>query len=264
MKETLITIVGAALLFLSSIPPKDFYNPPSNIEVCYTSLNNAVAATIYDEESKLQIGIVISDEDHVAEEIKKVVDNAPLNKRTIRLYIRERIKEEGIGTQHRNVKPFIEKFGVDFVMEGVEMNISPAIKAAQGGLESAWGTSYLFRTYNAMYGVKAGKRWMSHHTAQGASERVRDKVENSNDKYLRFNSPWWSIRNHSYVLCGSYYNLQGRHWRMAADHLQRRGYATGKHYRRKLVNLIEQYDFYKLDEIAEEVKHLQEQQFVNN
>jgi LysM repeat protein len=131
------------------------------------------------------------------------------------------------------------------VSEMRRTGIPASITLAQGLLESAVGNSKLAKEANNHFGIKCKKNWpgRTFHTDDDAPQecfRVYDKAEDS-------------YKDHSeFILAGKRYaflfDLDPKDYKGWAAGLKAAGYATNPHYPDLLINSIENYKLYELDE----------------
>lgn len=134
-----------------------------------------------------------------------------------------------------NLKSWIEM--------SVDYKISIASTIAQGCLESAFGTSTLYRKYNAMYGIK------SYRKSDKKSELMFDRYEGRSSRYIAYNSVQESINDHRSLLYRRYTSMIGKNWKFSTEYLKQKGYATAEHYTSALNSIIENYSLDKIEEL---------------
>jgi hypothetical protein len=81
--------------------------------------------------------------------------------------------------QAASPEAFVQQYGPIAEKIGAEIGVDPKILLAQFGQETGWGESIIPGTYN-LGNIK---------DLSGKGVRAKDKVEKSNDAYLRFDSP---------------------------------------------------------------------------
>lgn len=147
----------------------------------------------------------------------------------------------------------LDKNTLDFINEHKDLAISemktygiPAsIKMAQALIESRAGDSKLARNNNNFFGMKC----FSKRCAKGHCTNAYD--DHHKDFFRKYKSPKESWRSHSKLLSqGRYKKLAayGKDYKKWAKGLKSAGYATDKKYASKLINVIEKYQLYRLDQ----------------
>lgn len=141
----------------------------------------------------------------------------------------------------------------DGALLGWEQNkILPSITAAQGALESAWGTSELATKANNLFGIKGDYEGYAFFIntkefIDGKEQTVRDHFRHYPDpgKSLEdhgafFTSTDWRTKNYAAVIGETDY-------KKAAQALQDSGYATDPKYAQKLIAIIEKHQLQNWD-----------------
>lgn len=147
----------------------------------------------------------------------------------------------------RKVRRYIQDKFPNAVLEYYKFGVLPSIKLTQGGKEAAWGNSRLAKKANNFFGVKKRKR-------HSGSIDAKDDCGEENCKFAKFDSYWYSSRDHSYILSldlySSKHNFSNNYkdWEQALNK-----YATSEDYGQDIVEIIEKYQLYKLDEYAQEL-----------
>ncbi|MCC6936800.1 MAG: glucosaminidase domain-containing protein [Flavobacteriales bacterium] len=125
-----------------------------------------------------------------------------------------------------------------------EHGIPCSITLAQGLLESGNGNSVLARESNNHFGIKCTPDW------KGGRAYHDDDVKN--DCFRAYRDAADCFEDHSQFLKRQRYaklfELKTTDYKGWAHGLKDAGYATDPHYPRKLIELIERYELYKLDE----------------
>ena len=129
-------------------------------------------------------------------------------------------------------------------------DILPSVTIAQAALESGWGTSELAMRANALFGIKADKRWNGRTYAIKTTEWYNNKPVIIVDKFRAY--PTWeaSIIDHTAFLTGSSryrYVIGEQDCNKACRALQAAGYSTDPDYANKLIRLIEKYNLTQYD-----------------
>lgn len=140
---------------------------------------------------------------------------------------------------------FIKQFESVAKTEMKKFGIPASIKMAQALIESRAGTSRLAKGNNNHFGIKC----FSRNCKKGHCTNATD--DHHKDFFRKFGSSWESWRAHSNLLMNKRYKgLQkhGKNYKAWAAGLKKAGYATDKTYDRKLINTIEKYKLYLLDQ----------------
>lgn len=137
-------------------------------------------------------------------------------------------------------------------------DILPSVTIAQAALESGWGTSELATHANALFGIKADKRW------SGRTYEIKTKEwYDGNEPVIivdtfRAYSTWKeSIADHTAFLTASpryRYVIGEQDYKKACKALQAAGYSTDPDYSNKLIRLIEKYTLTEYDRRENEMK----------
>lgn len=152
-----------------------------------------------------------------------------------------------------NQKRFIEQVGVLACEDMQRTKILASLTIAQAILESGWGTSALAIHANALFGIKADKRWSGEVYSTKTKEWYDGKdVVEITDAFRAYGSWEESINDHSNFLTSSerYRNIiSERSYKAAGAEIQKAGYSTDPEYAKKLIGLIEQYGLTAYDDI---------------
>lgn len=142
------------------------------------------------------------------------------------------------------VRNFIKKYAPLAQKEMELFGIPASIKMGQALIESRAGTSKLAVNNNNFFGVKC----FSKNCRKGHCSNATD--DHHKDFFRKYNSAGESFRAHSNLLSGSRYKSLKQYdnnYKQWAKGLKQKGYATDKTYDKKLINVIEKYELYKLD-----------------
>lgn len=129
-------------------------------------------------------------------------------------------------------------------------NILPSLTIAQAILESAWGTSTLVTEANNLFGTK----WVE---GSGYDYVVKSTKEYSNNQWITIEAKFRkydnindSIIDHAKLLQKPQYAkvLATKDYKEAAYEVWKAGYATDPSYPQKIIERIELYELYKIDE----------------
>ncbi len=140
---------------------------------------------------------------------------------------------------------FIRKYEDVAKAEMNKFGIPASIKMAQALIESNAGSSRLAKGNNNFFGIKC----FSRNCKKGHCTNATD--DHHKDFFRKFENAWESWRAHSNLLISKrYQGLQthGKDYKKWAHGLKKAGYATDKHYAQKLINTIEKFQLYRLDE----------------
>lgn len=139
---------------------------------------------------------------------------------------------------------YIEQYKAIAINEMAQYGIPASIKMAQAILESGSGKSYLAQNANNHFGIKCGGQW--------SGRRISRADDTPNDCFRVYNSPEQSFRDHSIFLLQQRYKrlftLDRRDYKGWAHGLKAAGYATNPRYAQLLIDIIERYELYRLDE----------------
>ncbi len=140
---------------------------------------------------------------------------------------------------------FIKKYA-DLARHEMSLSGVPAsIKMAQALIESRAGNSKLAKLNNNHFGMKC----FSQKCKKGHCSNFFD--DHHKDFFRKYTDPKESWRSHSRLLSqGRYKHLAqyGKDYKKWAKGLKAAGYATDKRYDIKLINTIEKYQLYRLDQ----------------
>jgi LysM repeat protein len=126
-----------------------------------------------------------------------------------------------------------------------EYNIPASITIAQGLFESGAGQSNLAKMSNNHFGIKCGGDW--------TGESITYDDDSKGECFRKYLSVQASYDDHSIFLDSSprydfLFSLDPKDYVGWAKGLKKAGYATNPQYAERLINLIEKYELYKLDE----------------
>ena len=125
-------------------------------------------------------------------------------------------------------------------------NIFASVVMAQSALESNWGTSGLSKEYNNYFGIKSNKG-----VSLKTTEFIEGKSVYKEENFAVYNSKKESFHAYAKLITKAprYERVKkAKDYKEAAKALYACGYATDPNYSQKIINLIEKYEFYKLDE----------------
>lgn len=141
---------------------------------------------------------------------------------------------------------YIKRFAATAQAEQRLYGIPASITLAQGLLESGAGKSVLATKANNHFGIKCFS------TRCGKGHCMNRKDDSHKDFFRKYQSAWYSYRDHSKFLAGAgryrkCFKLGSADYKGWARGLQSAGYATDKSYGSRLIGIIERYKLYKYD-----------------
>ena len=147
----------------------------------------------------------------------------------------------------QEVTAYINRFKKVALVEMQKYNIPASIKMGQAILASEAGKNSLATQYNNHFGILCRE-----------VESNCQKVHLGNQANLvnSYQSAWESWRAHSKLLVEiPFVQLQqyGKNYKKWAAGLEQLGYGNSKNYANKLIQVIERYRLYKLDELNEQI-----------
>ncbi|MCD4665590.1 MAG: glucosaminidase domain-containing protein [Bacteroidales bacterium] len=124
--------------------------------------------------------------------------------------------------------------------------IPASITLSQGILESASGNSRLAKKANNHFGIKCHKGW--------SGKRYHMDDDAKNECFRKYKNPEESFKDHSLFLTtrdryAFLFDLEITDYKGWAKGLKKAGYATNPKYPQLLINIIEEYELYKLDKL---------------
>ena len=146
----------------------------------------------------------------------------------------------------KDLNGFIKRFAPVAIVEMHKYDIPASIKMAQGIIESRAGHSKLAINNNNHFGMKCFSKKCSKDHCSNATD------DHHKDFFRKYKTIWESWRDHSLLLQGDRYKSlkkYKRDYKKWAKGLKKAGYATDKNYDKKLIDVIEKYQLYKLDEL---------------
>ncbi|MEZ4932701.1 MAG: glucosaminidase domain-containing protein [Saprospiraceae bacterium] len=151
----------------------------------------------------------------------------------------------GDDAKDRKIKSYVRRFKDVAIAEREKYGIPASIKMAQAIVESNAGQSALSTKNNNHFGIKCfSKTCKKGHCANFGDDSHKDF-------FRKYDSAWESWRAHSQMIANGRYKTllkYGNDYRKWARGLKEKGYATAKHYEQTLVDMIEKYHLYTLDE----------------
>ncbi|MFT3886464.1 MAG: glucosaminidase domain-containing protein [Flavobacteriales bacterium] len=146
----------------------------------------------------------------------------------------------------RNTSPeeYIALWKEVAVKKMTEHGIPASITLAQGLLESRNGNSVLATEGNNHFGIKCTPDW--------TGGKIYHDDDRKDDCFRKYKEASQSFEDHSKFLqrprYAELFELKTTDYKGWAKGLKKCGYATDPHYPQKLIDLIERYELYKLDE----------------
>lgn len=146
--------------------------------------------------------------------------------------------------RHIAFEEYIRKHYKEAIRQMDKHNIPASITMAQGLVETGAGKSSLAKDYNNHFGIKCHNTWRGKRTY---------KTDDAPNECFRHYDSWQeSYEDHSLFLKKKRYAplfaLRSDDYRGWARGLQTAGYATNKGYANKLIQVIETYELYALDD----------------
>lgn len=164
---------------------------------------------------------------------------------------KRKIPQRVLSAYHSRALKYIERFSKLAMGEMQKFGIPASITLAQGIIESGAGRSKMSRTINNHFGIKCKRR-----CRKCRCRRFTDDTKY--DRFVVYPSAWASYRAHSRLLkkqrykhCHAYDVTDYESWALG---LAKAGYASDKHYAKKLIRVIELYSLYEWDEKALELE----------
>ncbi|MEM8909405.1 MAG: glucosaminidase domain-containing protein [Bacteroidota bacterium] len=147
----------------------------------------------------------------------------------------------------RKQRAYVKRFAHVAQSEMRKYGVPASIKLAQGLIESNAGESALSNRNNKHFGMNC----FSRNCKKGHCSNFTD--DSHKDFFRIYKSPWESYRAHSKMLNSDRYRhlfkLEKTDYKAWAKGLKKAGYATDKRYAEKLINIIEELQLYKFDNI---------------
>jgi hypothetical protein len=139
---------------------------------------------------------------------------------------------------------YIAKYQLLAIQEMNRSGIPASIKMAQACLESANGNSELSRKSNNHFGIKCKKNWKG--------KKVYYDDDRKNECFRKYKSVEDSYIDHTNFLMNnpryaSLFALKTDDYKGWARGLKKAGYATAKHYDKRLIEIIEKNKLHRLD-----------------
>ncbi len=143
-----------------------------------------------------------------------------------------------------SAEEYIETFAEIAQMEMKAFGIPASITLAQGLLESGYGMGALALKTNNHFGIKCHTGWTGDYDFHDDDEK--------GECFRKYNHPMYSFRDHSLFLTSrsryaGLFELPNTDYQRWAVGLKEAGYATDRHYPKKLIALIERHQLYRFD-----------------
>jgi LysM repeat protein len=146
--------------------------------------------------------------------------------------------------QNADFVKYINEYKDVAIKQMREYRIPASITLAQGLLESGAGNSELARRSNNHFGIKCGSSWKG--------KTVKHDDDRRNECFRVYKSVEESYKDHSLFLqkprYQSLFKLDPQDYKSWARGLKACGYATSPVYANRLIDIIETYELYMLDE----------------
>lgn len=147
-------------------------------------------------------------------------------------------------------KEFIEKIAQKTIDSCRSANLLPSPSIAQAIIESASGTSQLAVEANALFGIKADKRWTGKTYSKITQEFSNGEYKSVKASFRMYDNWDDSIADHAKFLIENkrYSNLVGvTHYKEYCKLIKEDGYATSPTYTQILIDCIEKHNLTKYD-----------------
>jgi len=160
------------------------------------------------------------------------------------------------------VQSFLETLGPMATQDMLETGILASLTMAQGIYESGWGTSWMAKNINNLFGIKAyepawqGKVYCRktqkiYTDFADAKKKLGDLYKEYVGQFFRVYNSWAdSVKDHStlFTTMSRYENLVGlTDYKLACRYVKEDGYCDTEGYDDMLIKIIEQYKLYKYD-----------------
>ena len=155
---------------------------------------------------------------------------------------------------------FIESIKDYAIQDYQTSKVLPSITIAQAILESGWGKSYLATEGKNLFGIKKGN-WTGEIITLPTKEYYNGNWCIINAEFRKYSNYGESIKDHSTLLNSNWYApvIASNHYKGQAIQLQECGYATDPNYANLLIQIIEENELYKFDNVqVEEIKSYSE------
>lgn len=154
---------------------------------------------------------------------------------------------------------FFDKYKNYAMQTQILFGVPASITLAQAALESGWGESGLTKNANNFFGIKADSSWKGEKYLIGTKEYVNNGYITIQSYFRKYNSPVDSFNDHAkFLLNNSRYKglflLDVYNYKDWANGLKTAGYATAPNYGTVLINMIQQYELFKYDQMAAKKK----------
>lgn len=158
-----------------------------------------------------------------------------------------------------NTEDFLKKIKDGAIKSWENHKILPSLVAAQGALESGWGSSGLALQANNLFGIKASADWTGDKGWYDTKEQSKDgKWETIKAEFREYDSWADSIEDHGTFFTATawrkenYKHVIGEENYIKAveailEPVATKSYATDLDYRGKIIRVIEQYKLYEWD-----------------
>lgn len=151
------------------------------------------------------------------------------------------------GGPNQQILDYIDRYKAIAVQEMIEYRIPASITMAQGIIESGAGNSQLAKESNNHFGIKCHSDWKG--------EKVYHDDDEKGECFRKYDDVSESYRDHSIFLStkpryASLFELDPDDYKGWAKGLKAAGYATNPKYADMLINMIEEYQLYTLDNMT--------------
>ena len=152
----------------------------------------------------------------------------------------------------RTGNTFIDSVALDAIETQRNTGVPASVTIAQAILESGWGKSSLAREANNFFGIKG--TGPAGYVIKPTKEYVNGRWITVNAKFKAYHNPQESFEDHARLIANNrryskaMENLNDP--KQFARELQRAGYATDPNYANKLISIMDKYNLYQFDKIA--------------
>ncbi len=141
---------------------------------------------------------------------------------------------------------YVVSYGYLAVQTMKEFKIPASVILAQAMLETSFGNSTLSQKSNNHFGIKCGEDWKGHRV-----QHSDDKYQECFRAYPTVKTSFWDYGH--FITSRPWYlhlfKINIKNYRKWAIGLQEAGYATDPQYSQKIIDLIERYQLYQLDDM---------------
>jgi len=149
----------------------------------------------------------------------------------------------------QNQQDFIALIKPEAIKTYHKYKVLPSLTIAQAILESDWGTSILAIEANNLFGIKWTDDSGYDYVVKQTKEYINNQWITIDAKFRKYNSINDSIIDYALLLQNPRYEkvLNAKDYKEAAFEVWQAGYATDSNYPQKLIEQIEKFELYKID-----------------